>query len=84
MTGGVTNRAGGESGDMAGGADESGVMGAVEVGSPQLTPVPVVPPGVMLAKLAGVALMASTAPRTAMDPVAVSSRGLRVVATAVI
>jgi hypothetical protein len=38
----------------------------------------------MSAKLAGVALMASTAPSTAMDPVAVSSRGLRAVVMMVI
>jgi hypothetical protein len=71
---------------MAG--DEGGAMGAVEAGArASLTPAPVVPgvpPGVVSGKPAGLALMASTAPSTATDPVAVSSRDLRVVATAVI
>jgi hypothetical protein len=61
-------------------------MGAAEAGA-SLTPVwvaPEVSPRFMSAKPAGVALMASTAPSTATDPVAVSSRDLRVVATAVI
>jgi hypothetical protein len=65
---------------------EGGARGAVEAGA-SLAPawvVPGVPPEVMSAKPAGVALMASTAPSTATDPVAVSSRDLRVVATAVI
>ncbi|SNS66082.1 hypothetical protein SAMN05216276_101399 [Streptosporangium subroseum] len=63
-----------------------GAAGAVEAGasSTSVWVVPGVPPGVMSAKPAGVALMASTAPSTATDPVAVSSRDLRVVATAVI
>jgi hypothetical protein len=76
----VGTGAGSEALDGAGGG--SGV--GAEVGPPQLTSMPVVPQGVMSAKLAGVALMASTAPSTAMDPVAVSSRGLRAVVMMVI
>jgi hypothetical protein len=61
----------------------SGVLGGAGGEPSQLTSGPVGPQGVS-AKPAGVTLMASTAPSTAMDPAAVSNRGLRAVVMVVI